>query len=330
MAICNSFPRSVLRASSDDLFIGSPPLSFTFGLGGQLLFPLHIGAATVLLDRTSPPLLARAISEYQATVCFSAPTSYRMMATERDCDFSTLRKCVSAGEALTMATRELWKRRTGLEIIDGLGTTEMLHIFVSMSGEDGAAHRGAVGKAIPGYEIAILDAEGRVLPTGKVGRLAVKGPTGCRYLADGRQRDYVNGGWNLTGDMGRLDGHGYFYYQGRTDDLIVSAGYNISPVEVEEVMLAHPAVRECSVVGVPHQDRGMIVKASIVLRAGYEPSEELIEELQTFAKGVIAPYKYPRAIEFCADLPRTETGKVQRFKLRRSIDTGEVASVPKR
>jgi 2-aminobenzoate-CoA ligase len=330
MAICNAFPRFVLKASSADLFVGSPPLAFTFGLGGQLLFPLHIGAATVLLDRTSPQLLAHAISEYQATVCFSAPTSYRMMATERNCDFSSLRKCVSAGEALTVSTRDLWKQRTGIEIIDGLGTTEMLHIFVSMSGEDAAAHRGAVGKAVPGYQIAILDAQGRKLPTGKVGKLAVKGPTGCRYLDDRRQHDYVNAGWNLTGDIGRLDDHGYFYYQGRSDDLIVSAGYNISPVEVEEAMLAHPAVRECSVVGVPHRDRGMIVKAFIVLCARYEPSQELIEELQTFTKGAIAPYKYPRAIEFCPDLPRTETGKVQRFMLRRNIHMGEVASVSKR
>jgi 2-aminobenzoate-CoA ligase len=314
MTICNSFPRSVLKASSDDRFIGSPPLAFTFGLGGQLLFPLHIGAATVLLGQASPPLLARAISEYQATICFSAPTSYRMMATEWDCDFSTLRKCVSAGEVLPVATRELWKQRTDIDIIDGLGTTEMLHIFVSMSGEDGAAHPGAVGRAIPGYEVAVLDARGRQLPAGKTGRLAVKGPTGCRYLADARQRDYVHAGWNLTGDTGWLDERGHFFYQARTDDLIVSAGYNISPVEVEDVMLTHPAVRECAVVGVPDHQRGTIVKAFIVLGDGYEARQELIDELQAFAKGVIAPYKYPRAIEFCAELPRTETGKIQRFR----------------
>jgi 2-aminobenzoate-CoA ligase len=314
MAICNSFPRSVLKASGDDRFVGSPSLAFTFGLGGQLLFPLHIGASTVLLDQASPPLLARAISDYQATVCFSAPTFYRMMATEWDYDFSTLRKCVSAGEVLPVATRQLWKRRTGIDIIDGLGTTEMLHIFVSMSGEDGAAHPGAVGRAIPGYEVAVLDARGRQLPPGKAGRLAVKGPTGCRYLADERQRDYVEAGWNLTGDSGWMDERGHFFYQARTDDMIVSAGYNISPVEVEDVMLTHPAVRECAVAGVPDQKRGIIVKAFIVLEAGYEAHQELIGELQAFAKGVIAPYKYPRAIEFRTELPRTETGKIQRFR----------------
>ncbi|CAG0956120.1 partial 2-aminobenzoate-CoA ligase, partial [Rhodocyclaceae bacterium] len=228
----------------------------------------------------------------------------------------SLKKCVSAGEALPDATRQLWKQATGIEIIDGIGATEMIHIFISSPPE--AVRRGAIGQVVPGYQARIVDDDGQPLPPGAVGRLAVKGPTGCRYLADVRQSQYVQDGWNLTGDAFSMDADGYFFYQARTDDMIVSAGYNIAGPEVESALLAHPAVAECGVVGVPDEERGQIVKAVVVLREGQVPSEALARELQDFVKRTIAPYKYPRAVEFAAALPRTETGKLQRFRLRQA------------
>jgi 2-aminobenzoate-CoA ligase len=315
LAICDCFPRSVLRSERDDTFIGTPPLAFTFGLGGLLLFPLRVGAATVLLEKLTPEALLQAIQEYRATVCFTAPTFYRQMVPlAAKYDISSLKKSVSAGEALPQATREAWQQATGLRMIDGIGATEMLHIFISAA--DGDIRPGATGKPVPGYQACILDRDGNPVGPGVIGRLAVKGPTGCRYLADERQRDYVHKGWNLTGDAYEMDADGYFFYRSRTDDMIISAGYNIAGPEVEDALLRHPAVAECGVVGKPDEERGQIVEAHVVLKPGHEASPQLAAELQEFVKGQIAPYKYPRAIQFLAALPRTETGKLQRFKLR--------------
>jgi 2-aminobenzoate-CoA ligase len=318
IAICECWPRHTLRATADDVFIGSPPLAFTFGLGGQLLFPLHIGASTVLLEKVSPDVLLPAIAEFGATVCFTAPTSYRAMAAQvQGHDVSCLRKCVSAGEALPAATRTLWKEATGIELIDGIGTTELLHIFISA--DEAHARGGATGKAVPGYVACVLDETGQPLPPGTVGRLAVKGPTGCRYLADERQKNYVSQGWNITGDAYLVDADGYFVYQARTDDMIISAGYNIAGPEVEAALLAHPAVAECGVVGLADDERGEIVAAFVVVRHGFVADDALARQLQDLVKQSIAPYKYPRRIVFRSSLPRTETGKLQRFRLRKEI-----------
>jgi len=315
LAICDCWPRACLRATADDLFTGSPPLAFTFGLGGLLLFPLRIGAATLLLEKTAPDALLPAIAEHRASVLFTAPTSYRAMAASASKhDLASLRKCVSAGEPLPAATRALWKEATGIEIIDGIGSTEMLHIFISHTEAD--ARPGATGKPVPGYRACVVDADGRPVPAGHIGRLAVKGPTGCRYLNDERQRQYVQHGWNLTGDAYLVDGDGYFVHQARTDDMIISAGYNIAGPEVEGALLLHPAVAECGVIGVPDEERGQIVKAFVVLKGDADASDALSRELQDFVKRTIAPYKYPRAIEYLRTLPRTETGKLQRFRLR--------------
>jgi len=315
MAACACWPAHSLRASPDDVFIGSPPLAFTFGLGGLLLFPLAIGASSVLVEKATPDLLPGYIAQYRASVCFTSPTAYRAMAAAlARHDVSSLRKCVSAGEALPAATRRLWKDATGIEMIDGIGSTEMLHIFISHTDDD--AKPGATGKPVPGYTACVLDAELKPVPPGQVGRLAVKGPTGCRYLADERQRQYVQNGWNLTGDAYLVDDEGWFVYQARTDDMIVTGGYNIAGPEVESVLLQHPAVAECGVVGVPDEERGQIVKAYVVLRPGHEASDTMVKTLQDYVKQNIAPYKYPRAIEFRSALPRTETGKLQRFRLR--------------
>jgi 2-aminobenzoate-CoA ligase len=315
LAACDCWPKSTLRASPDSLFTGSPPLGFTFGLGGLLLFPLRIGAATLLVEKPTPEALLEAIAQHRADVLFTAPTSYRAMAAKAHLfDLSTLKKCVSAGEALPAATRKLWKDATGIEMIDGIGATEMLHIFISH--DEQHAKAGATGKPVPGYRAAVVDDEGRALPPGQVGKLAVIGPTGCRYLADPRQTQYVKRGWNHTGDAYLVDDEGYFVFQARTDDMIISAGYNIAGPEVEGALMLHAAVSECGVVGVPDEGRGQIVKAFVVLKPGYEAGERLASELQDFVKREIAPYKYPRAVEFVADLPRTETGKLQRFRLR--------------
>jgi 2-aminobenzoate-CoA ligase len=315
LAICDCFPPHTLQAREDDVFIGTPPLAFTFGLGGLLLFPLRVGAAGVLLQKLTPETLLAAIERYKATVCFTAPTFYRQMAplvTKYDLD--SLQKCVSAGEALPLATREAWQAATGIAMIDGIGATEILHIFISSSGAD--IRPGATGKPVPGYRACILGPDGQPVGPGVIGRLAVKGPTGCRYLADERQRDYVLDGWNLTGDAYEMDADGYFYYRARTDDMIISAGYNIAGAEVEDVLLTHPAVLECGVVGRADEQRGQIVEAHVVLKPGHEPSADLVRTLQDHAKEHIAPYKYPRAVRFTDKLPRTETGKLQRFKLR--------------
>jgi len=321
MAICDAFPRYVLKPVPDDIFTGSPPLAFTFGLGGLVAFPMRYGASTLLAERASPDALPQIVSDGKATILFTAPTAYRLMADAAPADaFATLKKGVSAGEHLPKATFELWQRFSGIKLIDGLGATELLHIFVAAAPEDMIA--GATGRAIPGYAARIVDDRGQALPPGEVGRLAVRGPTGCRYLDDSeRQAKYVQNGWNLTGDAYKMDENGYFWYQARTDDMIVTAGYNVSGPEVESVLIDHPKVRECAVVGVPDADRGTIVKAYVVLRDARHADPATVKELQDYVKATIAPYKYPRAIAFLDALPRTETGKVQRFKLREAPKT---------
>ena len=315
MAICKCFPPHVLRARADDVFSGSPPLAFTFGLGGLLLFPMSIGASTLLIEKAVPDALLDAVVAHGVTVLVIAPTSYRVLAAHgAKIRASRLRKCVSAGEVLPATTRALWKEATGIEIIDGIGSTELLHIFISA--DEAHARPGATGKAIPGYVARVVDDAGRPVPPNTVGRLVVKGPTGCRYLADERQKSYVREGWNYTGDAYLMDDDGYFHYQSRTDDMIISAGYNIGAPEVEDALLANPKVAECGVIGVPDEQRGQIVKAFVVLKPGYPCDEAMARELQDFVKQAIAPYKYPRAVAFLDALPRTETGKLQRFKLR--------------
>jgi 2-aminobenzoate-CoA ligase len=315
MAACACWPPHVLRANASDVFIGSPPLAFTFGLGGLVLFPMSIGASTVLIEKASPDALLPAIAQYRATVCFTAPTSYRAMAALLpQHDVASLRKCVSAGEALPAATRLLWKQATGIEIIDGIGSTELLHIFISA--DEAHAKPGATGVAVPGYRATVLGEDGQPVPQGQVGRLAIKGPTGCKYLGDARQAQYVQNGWNLTGDAYLIDEDGQFVYQARTDDMIISGGYNIAGPEVESALLLHPAVAECGVVGVADEARGMVVKAFVVLRAGQVGDQAMVRTLQDFVKQTVAPYKYPRQVEFRPSLPRTETGKLQRFKLK--------------
>ena len=315
IAMCDLFPRSCLKPAPKDIFCGTPPLAFTFGLGGLLCFPLRFGASSVLLEKLAPDGLLAAIQKFRATICFTAPTFYRQMAQiAKNHNLKSLKKCVSAGEALPDATRQLFRNATGIEIIDGIGATEMIHIFISHTPE--TARRGATGYAIPGYTATVLDDKGKPCAPGVVGRLAVKGPTGCRYLADERQKVYVQHGWNITGDAYTMDSDGYFYYQARTDDMIVSAGYNIAGPEVEGALLSHQAVAECAVVGVADEDRGQIVKAFVVLRPGYQRTAAVTQMLQDHVKNAIAPYKYPRSVAYVDALPRTETGKLQRFKLR--------------
>ncbi len=315
IAMCDCWPRSCLKPDKKDIFCGTPPIAFTFGLGGMLCFPMRFGASTVLIEKLTPELLLQTVQDFKATTCFTAPTFYRQMAgLVRNHNLASLKKCVSAGEALPDATRQLFKQASGIEIIDGLGSTEMIHMFVSHTTE--RVRRGATGYAIPGYRATVLDESGKPCPPGVVGRLAVKGPTGCRYLADERQKNYVERGWNITGDAYSMDQDGYFYFQARTDDMIISAGYNIAGPEVESALLGHEAVAECGVVGIPDEERGQIVKAFVILKPGYTANEPMARALQDFVKAAIAPYKYPRRIEFVGSLPRTETGKLQRFKLR--------------
>jgi 2-aminobenzoate-CoA ligase len=321
LATCDSYGRHVLRASAIDRFIGSPPLAFTFGLGGLVLFPLRVGASTVLLEKAPPDELLPAIAKWRATACFTAPTAYRaMLGKLAEHDISSLRKCVSAGEALPKATYDAWLAATGLKLMDGIGATEMLHIFIGSPQEK--IRPGATGKPVPGYEARVIDDEGREMPPGIPGRLAVRGPTGCRYLADARQHNYVQNGWNVTGDTYVMDADGYFWYQARSDDMIISAGYNIAGPEVESALLAHEAVAECGVVAAPDEERGHVVKAYVVLRPGYAGDATLTRSLQDHVKQTIAPFKYPRAIEYVAALPRTQTGKLQRFELRRLAAEG--------
>jgi 2-aminobenzoate-CoA ligase len=316
LATCDSYGHHVLRAGVDDRFIGSPPLAFTFGLGGLVLFPLRVGASTILLEKAAPDDLLAAIGKFKATICFTAPTAYRaMLGKLSEHDISSLRKCVSAGEALPKATFDAWQAATGIKILDGIGATEMLHIFIG-SPED-AIRGGATGKPVPGYEARVVDDRGNEVPPGTIGRLAVRGPTGCRYLADERQRQYVQSGWNITGDTYLMDAD-----QARSDDMIVSSGYNIAGPEVEAALLAHPAVAECGVVGAPDDERGQVVKAYVVLRPGYSGDQSTTKVLQEYVKATIAPYKYPRAVEYVTALPRTQTGKLQRFELRRMASAG--------
>ena len=315
MAMCDLFPRHILHMTPNDVVCGTPPIAFTFGLGGLLTFPLRYGASTVLLEKHTPETLLNTIASYRATQCFTAPTFYRQMGLLADgFDLSSLRHPVSAGEALPDATRQLWKEKTGIEITDGIGGTEMIHIYISSAGKQVRA--GSIGQVIPGYTARIVDDDMQPVPPGTPGRLAVRGPTGCRYLDDARQTNYVNDGWNLPGDTFSMDEDGYFYYVARNDDMIISAGYNIAGPEVESVLLKHPAVAECGVVGVPDAERGQVVMAFVALKPEYSADAEMVETLQNFVKQSIAPFKYPRRIQFIPALPRTETGKLQRFRLR--------------
>ncbi|WP_043352074.1 AMP-binding protein [Cupriavidus basilensis] len=319
IAMCDLFPRHVLKPGPDDIFCGTPPLAFTFGLGGILCFPLRVGASTVLAERLTPESLLALIQSWRATIVFTAPTFYRQMAAlAPGYDLSSLQKSVSAGEALPDATRQSWKAATGIEMTDGIGGTEMMHIFISSAGAD--VRPGAIGKVVPGYIAQIVDEQMQPVPHGTVGKLAVRGPTGCRYLDDPRQANYVKDGWNLPGDTFKADADGYYYYQARSDDMIVSAGYNIAGPEVESALMRHEAVAECGVVGMPDPERGQIVAAYVVLRPGVAASDETCAALQSYVKAEIAPYKYPRKVIFVDALPRTETGKLQRFRLRQMAE----------
>ncbi|HEY9180672.1 MAG TPA: AMP-binding protein, partial [Candidatus Baltobacteraceae bacterium] len=325
MATCDTYGKYILQARESDLFTGSPPLGFTFGLGGLLLFPLSVGASTLLLEKAPPEPLMQAIAEYKVSVVFTAPVAYRAMAGMVDTyDISSLRTCVSAGETLPQPTWQTWYERTGLKIMDGIGSTEMLHIFIGSPVSEIVG--GSTGRAVPGYTAQIHDESGNPLPHNTVGRLAVKGPTGCRYLDDDRQTTYVRNGWNYPGDAYRQDDDGYFWYVARTDDMIIAAGYNVSGPEVEQVLLGHQAVRECAVVGKPVPEKQTnIVKAYVVLVNDAPGGPAMAAELQEFVRERIAPFKAPREIEFVQQLPRTETGKVQRFRLRERA-AGETAT----
>ncbi len=318
LACCETWPRHVLRARIDDIVVGSPPLAFTFGLGGLLIFPMWAGASVRFLDAPfTPESLVRQIIEVGATICYTAPTFYRQMAPfARQLGVGRLRICVSAGEGLPDATRQLWKQASGIEMLDGIGATEMFHIFISSAGAD--VRPGAIGKVVPGYQARVVDEEGREVPRGTIGKLAVIGPTGCRYLDDARQTQYVKNGWNHPGDAFLEDADGYFFYQARADDMIITAGYNVGGPEVEDALLRHPAVAECGVVGKPDAARGMIVKAFCVLKPGQVGDAAMVKALQDHVKATIAPFKYPREVVFVPSLPRTETGKLQRFKLRQA------------
>jgi 2-aminobenzoate-CoA ligase len=315
LAPCDTFAKHLVGPKPGDVFLTSAPMAFTFGLGITPMFPWRFGAAAATIEQGGPPLLLDAIVKFGVTHLGTAPTAYKAILSQPGLDaaLKTLRYCISAGEHLPEATWRAWKERTGIAITDGIGSTEMMHIFVSAAGDD--IRPGATGKAVPGYEATVLDADGKPMAEG-VGRLAIKGPTGCRYLDDERQRNYVENGWNVTGDTYRKDADGYFWYLARSDDMIVSSGYNIGAPEVENALLSHPAVAECAVIGVPCPERGQKVKAFVVLADFAEASEELAEKLQGFVKEQIAPYKYPREIEFVDALPKTATGKLRRSELR--------------
>ena len=318
LAACEAWPRHVLKATPEDIVMGSPPLAFTFGLGGMLIFPMWAGASVYYPSIAyTPEAMVKLINQVGATICYTAPTFYRQMAAfAKQHGMPTLRTCVSAGEGLPDATRQLWKEATGIEMMDGIGATEMFHIFISTSASD--VRRGAIGKVVPGYTARVVDDNGVEVPRGTVGKLAVIGPTGCRYLDDARQVNYVKNGWNYPGDAFMQDADGYFFFQARDDDMIITAGYNVGAPEVEDALLKHPAVAECAVIGVPDDERGMIVKAFVVLKPGQEAGEAMTKLLQNHVKATLAPFKYPRRIEFVDKLPRTETGKLQRFRLRQS------------
>ena len=316
LIIADGYAREVLNVTPDDVFVGSPPLAFTFGLGGLAIFPLRFGATATLLENASPANMIEIIETYKATICFTAPTAYRAMmaAMDKGADLSSLRLAVSAGETLPAPVFEEWTRKTGKPILDGLGSTEMLHVFIT--GRVGDARPGITGRPVTGYEAKVVDDRMNEMPRGEIGKLAVRGPTGCRYLADKRQTSYVRDGWNLTGDTYMQDADGYFHFVARADDMIISAGYNIAGPEVEAALLQHADVAECAVVAAADTDRGQIVSAYVVLRAGVTGDAACIKRLQDHVKAVIAPYKYPRAVTFIEALPKTQTGKVQRFRLR--------------
>ena len=316
LAIADGYAQEVLGVVPEDIFVGSPPLAFTFGLGGLAVFPLRFGASAVLLEAATPPNMIEIIETHRATICFTAPTAYRVMlaAMDEGADLSSLRAAVSAGETLPEPVYRDWITKTGKPMLDGIGATEMLHIFVTNRFDD---HRPAcTGKVVKGYEAKIIGPDGEDLPHGEVGRLAIRGPTGCRYLSDARQKDYVLEGWNVTGDSFSMDADGYLYFAARSDDMIVSSGYNIAGPEVEAALLAHEDVAECGVIGAPDEARGAIVEAHVVLKTGVEASEAQVKILQGFVKARIAPYKYPRRVHFIKALPKTATGKIQRFRLR--------------
>ena len=316
MIIADAYAREILQVTPDDIFVGSPPLAFTFGLGGLAIFPLRFGAAATLLEQATPPNMIAIIETYKATISFTAPTAYRAMlkAMDEGADLSSLRVAVSAGETLPAPVFEEWTRKTGKPILDGIGATEMLHIFISNRLDD--RKPASTGKPVGGYEARIVDDEMRELPRGATGALAVRGPTGCRYMADDRQKDYVRGGWNLTGDTFVQDEDGFFHFAARSDDMIVSAGYNIAGPEVEAALLSHPDVAECAVIGAEDAERGQIVEAHVVLVPGAAADAMTVKRLQDHVKATIAPYKYPRSVKFIAALPKTQTGKIQRFRLR--------------
>ena len=318
LIIADGYAREVLNVQPEDIFVGSPPLAFTFGLGGLAIFPLRFGAAATLLETASPPNMIEIIEKYRATICFTAPTAYRVMLQAMDdgADLSSLRATVSAGETLPAPIYEAWIEKTGKPMLDGIGATELLHIFITNRFED---HRpNCTGKPVRGYQAKVIGSDGTELPYGEVGRLAVRGPTGCRYLRGERQEEYVMDGWNISGDSFATDADGYFHFVARNDDIIVSSGYNIAGPEVEAALLAHEAVVECAVIGVPDVARAAIVEAHVVLEEGHEASVETIQALQDYVKAAIAPYKYPRSVIFTDDLPKTESGKIQRFRLRRA------------
>lgn len=314
--ICEAFPEYSLQTRSTDIFTGSPPIGFTFGLGGLVLFPMYKGASTFLIEAPSPDLLLKAIQDHKITICFTAPTAWRVINTKvADYDISSLRKCVSAGETLPLKVYEDWERSTGLKIIDGIGSTELLHIFIGSS--DSHRKPGATGLPVNGYQAKIVDNKGNEAAINEPGRLAVRGITACKYLnRPEKQKEYVQNGWNLTGDIFRKDEDGYYWFVARGDDMIISSGYNIAAIEVESVLLTHDDILECAVVGLPDEERGMLVCAHVVLKDQHKASEELKKDIQSWFKNVAAPYKYPRVINFSPTLPKTETGKIQRYKLK--------------
>jgi 2-aminobenzoate-CoA ligase len=326
LIVADGYARSVLRVTPEDVFVGSPPLAFTFGLGGLAIFPLRFGATATLLENAAPSEMVKIIETYKATICFTSPTAYRAMmaAMDEGADLSSLRLAVSAGETLPAPVFEDWTRKTGKTILDGIGSTELLHIFIT--NREGDAAPGTTGRPVTGYEAKIVGDDMTELPAGSVGKLAVRGPTGCRYLADSRQTNYVRGGWNLTGDAFVQDEKGRFCFVARADDMIISSGYNIAGPEVEAALLSHPAVAECGVVGAPDEARGMIVKAYVVVASGITADETLATALQEHVKREIAPYKYPRALEFVTQLPKTETGKLKRFALRQLAKAGPASA----
>ena len=316
LAACECWPAYVLSPQADDIVIGSPPLAFTFGLGGLLLFPMWAGASIYFPDKPyTPENMIDTINAQGITICYTAPTFYRMMAPfAKAKGVGKLRVCVSAGEALADTTRQLWKQTTGINMLDGIGATEMFHIFISSAGSE--IRDGSIGKVVPGYTAKVVDENGHQLPNGQVGKLAVIGPTSCKYFDDERQTNYVKDGWNYPGDAFIQDDDGYFFYQSRADDMIITSGYNVGGPEVENCLLAHSAVAECGIIGKPDADRGMIVKAFIVLKPNHLGDAAMTKQLQDWVKQQLAPYKYPREIEYLTSMPRTETGKLQRFKLR--------------